>query len=124
MRRRNINLSVRRLLSDNFRKALKVKLPVIIIAVLYFALLIFTMCLRIARDGVTKDVIQLAIVATAFALCSYIMFFYTKRRLQKRHVAQNTELEFEITGKLMILDKIIALLFLAAGVILMALTIL
>lgn len=115
---------MKKFLAVDFYKIIKTKLSVVIAVVLYFGLLALTMYLKISQNGVNENIIRLAVVVSAFGLGSYIMFFYSEKRLAKRHVVQNTEREFGITKKRIIIDKIIAVLFLIVGVVLMVLTIL
>lgn len=105
-------------------KRIMSKIIIIVIACLYFGLLIFTEYSEISQEGVKESFIRLAVVVTLFAVFSYIMFFYSKNKMKKRHVLESTEQQFEITKTRIVFERITAVLMLLLGVIFMILLVL
>jgi len=112
-------------ISDIQVKSIERMTPIILIGVLYFGLLAFTMYQKISRTGVTEDLLQMSIIVIAFAFGGYYMYFSSLHKIERRHVPDNTRMEeFEISKWNIITDKIIATLCFIVGMLFMVFTIL
>ncbi|MHB8131211.1 MAG: hypothetical protein ACYDEX_19695 [Mobilitalea sp.] len=111
--------------SDIQSKSIKKMTPIVLVGVLYFGLLAFTMYQKISRAGVTEYLVQMSIIVIAFAFGGYYMYFSSLRKIQKRHVSDNSRMEeFEISKWIILTDKIIATLCIIVGVLFMLFTLL
>jgi len=101
-------------------KLWKKKTITIVIAVVYFGLLAYTMLTNIYQYGVTKGIIYLGCITTALAFGSYVMFNFSAKQDKNKQEPENEQIEkFEKSRHHLLSERVIGTVSLILGVLFM-----